>query len=112
MDGINAARVLMPNVWFDKDKCSRGLEALRQYRREYDDKTRAFKERPLHDWTSHAADAFRYLAMAYRELTPRAPEKPKPQELQYHVNDAGQLTSNMSVREIVEMKMRRKNRDG
>jgi hypothetical protein len=45
-------------------------------------------------------------------LTPRAPDKPKPTELQYHVNDAGQLTSNMSVREIVEMKMRRKNRDG
>lgn len=112
MDGINAARVLMPNVWFDRDKCAKGLEALRQYRREYDDKTRAFRERPLHDWTSHAADAFRYLAMAYRELTPRAPDRPKPTELQYHVNDSGQLTSNMSVREIVEAKMRRKNRDG
>lgn len=62
-DGINAARNLLPKCWFDASKCARGIEALRQYRREYDDKLKAFKMRPLHDWTSHAADAFRYLAV-------------------------------------------------
>ncbi len=52
--------------WADKDKTTRGLESLRQYRREWDDKRKTFNPRPLHDWTSHAADAFRYLAMGLR----------------------------------------------
>lgn len=63
-DGINAARVYMSRCWFDKEKCRQGLEALRMYRREWDEKRKVFKDRPLHDWTSHAADAFRYLALA------------------------------------------------
>lgn len=71
-DGINAVRTVLPTCWFDEERCSRGLEALRQYRREYDDKLKAFKNRPLHDWTSHAADAFRYLAMGLRPLTDKA----------------------------------------
>lgn len=69
MDGINAARLTIPRCWFDFDKCRDGIEAMRQYRVEFDEKTRAFKDTPRHDWTSHTADAFRYLAMAYRELT-------------------------------------------
>lgn len=67
-DGINALRVLFPKIWWNADKVEAGLEALRQYRTEYDEKTRAFKDRPRHDWTSHAADAARYMAMAYREI--------------------------------------------
>jgi phage terminase large subunit len=62
-DGINAARLLLPQCWFDGTKCARGIEALRQYRTEWDDKRKVFKNNPLHDWTSHAADAFRYLAL-------------------------------------------------
>ena len=61
-DGINAVRLLLPICRFDADKCKAGLEALRQYRREYDENKRVFKPSPLHDWTSHDADAFRYLA--------------------------------------------------
>jgi phage terminase large subunit len=61
-DGISAVRNLLPQCWFDAEKCSDGLKALRQYRAEYDEKLKTLKQRPLHDWTSHAADAFRYLA--------------------------------------------------
>ncbi len=68
-DGINAARNLLPRCWFDASRCARGIVALRQYRRDYDDRLKAFKGRPLHDWTSHAADAFRYLAMGLPERT-------------------------------------------
>lgn len=75
MDGINAARVIFPRVWFDR-RCGNGLEALRQYRTAYDDKTRKFKDHEHPDWTNHAADAFRYMAVAYRELKP----EPKPEE--------------------------------
>lgn len=65
-DGINAARILLPQCRFDAERCRRGIEALRQHRREWDERLRAFKARPLHDWTSHAADAFRYLAQGLR----------------------------------------------
>lgn len=66
-DGINAARVILPRCWFDAERCARGIEALRQYRRAWDDERRIFADRPLHDWASHAADAFRYLAVGLRE---------------------------------------------
>jgi hypothetical protein len=61
-DGINAVRLLLPLCRFDAEKCEGGLESLRQYRREFDEGKRVFKPTPLHDWTSHDADAFRYLA--------------------------------------------------
>lgn len=78
MDGINAARVMFPRMVFDETNCRIGLEALRQYRAEYDDKTRAFKDNPRHDWTSHAADAFRYMAIAWKEIAQPASLAPQP----------------------------------
>ena len=63
-DGINAVRVFRPKCWFDAEKCARGLDALKLYRVQHDDKLQALRGRPVHDWTSHAADAFRYLALA------------------------------------------------
>jgi hypothetical protein len=78
MDGINAVRLTLPRFWFDKFNCADGLEALRQYQAEYDEKVRTFKDNPKHDWTSHSADAMRYLAMAYREIKAPPPPKPKP----------------------------------
>jgi len=62
-DGINAVRVFLPKCWFDAEKCARGIDALKLYRAEYDDKLQALRPRPVHDWTSHAADSFRYLAL-------------------------------------------------
>lgn len=58
-DGINAVRLTLPKCWFDAAKCGAGLEALRLYRKDYDDKMKVFRDRPRHDWTSHSADAFR-----------------------------------------------------
>jgi phage terminase large subunit len=62
-DGINAVRVFIPRCWFDATRCARGVDALKLYRAEYDDKLKALRARPVHDWSSHAADAFRYLAI-------------------------------------------------
>jgi hypothetical protein len=67
MDGINEVRKLLPRCWFDAEKCKPGLEALRIYRREWDERRKCFHDRPLHDWSSDAADALRYLAMGLRE---------------------------------------------
>lgn len=74
-DGINAVRNLLPRCWFDRGKCNHGIEALKQYRREWDDRYKVFRPRPLHDWTSDPADAFRYLAIG---LKPPMKAKPLP----------------------------------
>lgn len=68
-DGINAARMLLPKCYFDRDKTAEGLDMLRQYRQEWDDKKRSFRDAPRHDFTSHAADAFRYLAVGLENRT-------------------------------------------
>ena len=68
-DGIQQARTMLAKCWFDEDRCGRGIEALRQYRRDFDEKNKAWRSRPLHDWTSHGADAFRYLAVGYRQVS-------------------------------------------
>lgn len=75
-DGIQAARMTLGRCWFDAEKCAEGIEALKLYRREWDDDKRTFRDKPLHDWTSHAADAFRYLAIAWREQA--KPEEVRP----------------------------------
>src|SRR5262249_25656262 len=62
-DGINAVRVFLPRCWFDAGKCARGIDALKLYRAEFDERLQVLSPQPVHDWTSHAADAFRYLAM-------------------------------------------------
>jgi len=77
-DGINAARRMLPLCIFHP-RCEHGINALEQYRREWDDENKCFKPTALHDWTSHPADAFRYLAMSYKPA-PRHIAKPPKQE--------------------------------
>ena len=62
-DGIHAVRMLLPLCWFDETRCRPGLEALGGYRRDYNQRLNEFKATPVHDWASHGADAFRYLAV-------------------------------------------------
>lgn len=62
-DGIEAVRMMLPRCWFDAKKCAAGIDALKWYQAEYNDKMRTFKPTPRHDWASHAADAFRYGAI-------------------------------------------------
>lgn len=68
-DGIQAVRSMLGNCWFDAEKCEHGIEGLRAYHREYDDKNLVWKGRPAHDWASHGCDAFRYLAVGYRKTS-------------------------------------------
>jgi phage terminase large subunit len=69
LDGINLTRRMLGRTWIDCNRCERGIEALRQYRREYDDKLKDWRRNPLHDWTSHGADALRTFACGYYEPT-------------------------------------------
>lgn len=71
MDGIDSARVRFNRMWFDAEKCARGVDCLRMYRAEYDDKNQVLRQRPLHDWASHGADAFRCGVMGAEESVTR-----------------------------------------
>lgn len=86
-DGIQAARAMFPRTWFDV-RCQEGIEALRQYQREWHEDTKAFRDRPRHDWTSHYADAFRMLAIAWRE---ERGEEPAPKPVWWHEQTLEQL---------------------
>ncbi len=63
-DGIQAVRATLPTTWFkNNSNVNKGLECLRNYRREFNEKLNVYNNRPLHDWSSHSADAFRYLCI-------------------------------------------------
>lgn len=66
VDGIQAGRLTLADCYFDI-KCKDGIEALKQYQREYDEDKRCFRDKPRHDWTSHYSDAFRYASLIWRE---------------------------------------------
>jgi phage terminase large subunit len=83
-DGIAAARAIFPKCYFDAERCADGLQALRHYRYEQDEKLQTLKKAPLHDWASHPADAFRYFAVAIKE-----PERQR-QEVMSPVNHYGE----------------------
>lgn len=67
-DGIEAARLILPKCYFDEQKTYDGLEHLRAYMREWDEKIQSYRNKPKHDQHSHAADGFRYLALAARPV--------------------------------------------
>ncbi len=73
-EGIQAARKTFPLCRFDKTRCAKGLESLRQYHREWDDEKKMFLDNPSHDWSSHDADAFRYLALSWKFQQPKVTE--------------------------------------
>ncbi|HGJ5872861.1 terminase [Arsenophonus apicola] len=63
-EGIEAVREILPNCVFDEHRCADGVAHLEAYRKEWDDKLGCWKDKPLHDFTSHDADAFRYFAIS------------------------------------------------
>ena len=77
LDGINAARQTLARCVFHPRTEDQGISALEQYRREWDDEKKAFKANEVHDWTSHLADAFRYLALSWRIIVEPIAEKPR-----------------------------------
>lgn len=91
-DRIAAARLTLPVTRFDAVRCKDGLEALRQYKADYDEVLRAFRDQPLKNWASHPADAYQCLAGAWRSLQPKREEK--KQERRLNVGFAGGATFN------------------
>lgn len=69
-DGINAVRAILSRCWFDITKCSRGIAALKNYKKDWDEKNKVFRNTAKHDWSSHASDAFRGFAVVFRSFIP------------------------------------------
>jgi len=95
IDGIQASRLTLADCYFDT-KCVDGLDALKQYQREYDEDKKFFRDKPRHDWTSHYSDAFRYACLVWREeMKPKVPEPPK-------------FPQNQTISEIIRANSKRK----
>ncbi len=62
-DGVNAARIRLRTLWIDATKCEAFITLISQYQKEWNDKMGDYKNHPLHDWTSHGADMFRYFSV-------------------------------------------------
>lgn len=75
LDGINAVRRMLDRSFIDPFKCERGFEAIKNYRREYDERLKDWKSKPHHDWASHSADALRIFAVGHDE-----PDLPKQED--------------------------------
>lgn len=75
IDGIHSVRVLLPKCNFDRASCQLGLKALRHYRTEYDSMRQIYSDHPRKDWSNHAADAFRYLAVTIKTDSIRRPHQ-------------------------------------
>jgi len=67
---VHATRLIFPALWFDAILCEDGLDAIRNYRKEYDERKLTFKENPLHDWSSHGADSFGMIGVTYKDDVP------------------------------------------
>jgi len=95
VDGIQAARLTLAEMFIDS-ACVEGLDALKQYQREYDEDKKCFRDKPRHDWTSHYADAFRYACLVWRE-------EYKPKEVA-----APRWQHDLTVSEIIARQTRRR----
>ncbi len=77
-DGIEAGRNIIGRCWFDAERCKEGIKALKNYRKEFDEKRNTYKDTALHDWASHGADAFRYFALSWTEFIARDSRQVSP----------------------------------
>ena len=74
---IDLTRTMLPRCWFDRENTQEGLEGLRQYRKQWDDKRKVFQSHPYHDWTSNPADAFRQFAVGFTAANDNMPSAPR-----------------------------------
>jgi phage terminase large subunit len=108
-DGLQAGRETINKAWFRDDPgVMLGVEGLRNYRREWDDERKTFRDTPVKDWAEHIGSAFRYLGLAWKDVVPPAPVQKKPDQLIYEVRPDGRVVGNMDVRAAVEAMVRRK----
>ena len=105
-NGIAAARATFPLCFFDRTNCEEGIEDLKQYHYEWDEEKRVFTQEPVHDWSSHSADAFRYLSLVWRQTKATEPEIPLHDRLMKQ-NIRGQTFGQIKRQHLKTMRSRR-----
>lgn len=113
-EGIHAGREAIKVARFHRDETERGMrtkhgiDGLKNYRREWDDERKTFRDSPYKDWAEHIGSSWRYLGLAWRtaiEIKPK--EKPKDESV-YQALPTGRIVSNLSVREAVDAMVKRR----
>lgn len=112
-DGLQAARATINSARFSGEgRVLEGVEGLKNYRREWDDERKTFRETPVKDWAEHIGSAFRYLGLAWKDVAPPKPKEEKPKELIYVAQADGSVVGNMDVKAAVDAMVRRRRRNG
>jgi len=115
-DGLQAGRMTINQAVFHKGDDERGqrvelgVEGLKNYRREWDEDLKVFRDNPVKDWAEHIGSAFRYLGLSWREVIPPKPKDEKPKRLEYVANADGSLMANMDVRAAVDAMVKKRRR--
>lgn len=82
--GIDAVRYMLPYCHFNRQRCEIGIEALRTYRKKFDEIKQVYSETPLHSWESDYADSFRYLSLVANKRKLEAPAEHESLKSKYH----------------------------
>jgi hypothetical protein len=88
--GIDAVRATFPKIYMHP-RVEYGIEALRVYRRKYDETNKVFLDKPLHDWASDFADAFRYMCLVAKVVSPTAIAQEREPVIKPEAYTLGQL---------------------
>lgn len=113
-DGLQAGRATINAASFHTGSDDRGermqlgIDGLKNYRREWDEDLKVFRDTPVKDWAEHIGSAFRYLGLAWRDVVPPIKKIEKPTELIYERKADGTIAGNMDVRAAVEAMVKRR----
>jgi hypothetical protein len=120
-DGIHAGRkAIQQAIFYTNDdetderaeRVRTGVDGLKNYRREWDDDHKTYRENPVKDWAEHIGSSWRYLGLAWRAANVTKPKEPKKTESTYQARPDGTIQSNMSVREAVDAMIKKRRRMG
>ncbi len=108
-DGLQAGRTTINAALFDDNpRVMDGIEGLKNYRRDWDDERKTFRETPVKDWAEHIGSSFRYLSLAWKSVVPPAPKIKPPDRLEYEVDERGVIRGSLDVRAAVDAMVRRR----
>ncbi|MBM1570127.1 hypothetical protein [Sulfitobacter mediterraneus] len=113
-DGLQAGRAAINSALIHQGDGERGVrmelgtEGLKNYRRDWDEDLKVFRETPVKNWAEHIGSAFRYLGLSWREVVPPKPKEQKPKELEYRVGADGVIRGNMDVKSAVDAMIKRR----
>lgn len=112
LEGIDLVRKILLKAEFDGGRCLQGIRALKEYHKEWNDKTQMYEDKPCHDWSSHGADSFRYLCQGIIAFIDGQATKAAnlPRTAEHNYNPLREKAIRMEQRELLKVKKRKENR--